>query len=105
MVAAIKLVGNRYSPSKANQMDTLSEKIKPLDDVSEIKSETPPYVEEIKKFTEILKSIIPEIRSELILDVQERIEDIIEHPHKYQKKKEDILSALEKRGLIQVVKE
>lgn len=105
VVAAIKLVGNRYSPSKANQMDTLSEKIKPLDDVSEIKSETPPYVEEIKKFTEILKSIIPEIRSELILDVQERIEDIIEHPHKYQKKKEDILSALEKRGLIQVVKE
>ena len=105
VVAAIKLVGNRYSPSKANQMDTLSEKIKPLDDVSEIKSETPPYVEEIKKFTEILKGIIPEIRSELILDVQERIEDIIEHPHKYQKKKEDILSALEKRGLIQVVKE
>ena len=105
VVAAIKLVGNRYSPSKANQMDTLSEQIKPLDDVSEIKSETPPYVEEIKKFTEILKGIIPEIRSELILDVQERIEDIIEHPHKYQKKKEDILSALEKRGLIQVVKE
>ena len=105
VVAGIKLLGNRYSHTKANQMDTLSEQIKPLDDVSEIKSETPPYVEEIKKFTETLKGIIPEIRSGLILGVQERIEDIIEHPHKYQKKKEDILSTLEKRGLIQVVKE
>ena len=105
VVAGIKLLGNRYSDTKANQMDTISGQIKPLDDVSEIKSETPPYVEEIKKFTETLKGIIPEIRSGLILDVQERIEDIIEHPHKYQKKKEDILSALEKRGLIQVVKE
>ena len=105
VVAGIKLLGNRYSHTKANQMDTLSEQIKPLDDVSEIKSETPPYVEKIKKFTETLKGIIPEIRSGLILGVQERIEDIIEHPHKYQKKKEDILSTLEKRGLIQVVKE
>ena len=105
VMAGIKLLGNRYSHTKANQMDTLSEQIKPLDDVSEIKSETPPYVEEIKKFTETLKGIIPEIRSGLILGVQERIEDIIEHPHKYQKKKEDILSTLEKRGLIQVVKE
>ena len=104
VLTQLMLAGNRYSSDNATKIRELLEKIQPID-ISKFTSDSPPYVEEIKQVTKLLKDLIPDVRTKITEDVEEKVKDIVKHPHIYQKYSSkkintDILQILEKKGLI-----
>ena len=67
--------------------------------------DSPPLVEEIKQFTGQFVNAIPQLRTKITQDVEDKVKDIIAHPLHYKKeaaKGKTIFKELIKNGIIEV---